>query len=69
MKSALKNKYQQKLMEMNDNNNPSKTYAKDNGFSYQDDDDEDEEDSTSKKKTMSKKIPKEKSNKTCWIVF
>eukprot|EP00345_Euplotes_harpa_P016324 CAMPEP_0168343106 /NCGR_PEP_ID=MMETSP0213-20121227/15847_1 /TAXON_ID=151035 /ORGANISM="Euplotes harpa, Strain FSP1.4" /LENGTH=51 /DNA_ID=CAMNT_0008350241 /DNA_START=248 /DNA_END=403 /DNA_ORIENTATION=- len=51
---------------MNENNNPSKTYAKDNGFAEEEeyDDEDDEEDSNPKKKPIAKREPKEKSNKT-----
>ena len=70
MKSALKKQYQQKLIEMNDNNNPSIAYGKENGFLYQDDDDDEDDDETPhKKKTVTKKIPKEKTNKSCCILF
>ena len=69
MKSALKKQYQQKLIEMNDNNNPSIAYGKENGFLYQDDDDEDDDETPHKKKTVTKKIPKEKTNKSCCILF
>ena len=64
MKSALRKQYQQKLFELNDDNNPFQTYAKANGIIELDDNE-----GESPTKMLAEKVSSNKSSKSCCIIF
>ena len=69
MKSALRKQYQQKLFEMNDDNNPSNTYGKPDFLEDRNDDSNDEEENDKSTKRITEKVTNNKSSKSWWILF